>query len=571
MRNHLFSVLISYSSSILQRKSVYYSSVENFVENGIEFMNCLTDVDDQEKTILDILKVSFRQLDKLTFGIALHYFVNIILFFNRDLIKISYWILHAKENLQKRTNKWLLDNKNKEDSKFLMGRRSTNWNSGILIPSNRERFFFTENKVKNILLPWKGDTSFLENFPSTGCLFWCLFEAFPLESSENVIEILRKFSGGLIIQKEVQCICKEMLLLKKVFFIDRVGEKLVDRIQKIFHIPVFKDSLDFLFSYRKGDNFSTVCSQQWYCLKRKLGIMVLEIILADDKKPNHCMPKCAESEAETIYSTGTPHPYVSEVANFFSFQKTLLVCLLKDTMGMDNVEVRETMENPTSDKLPIIFLLFPFDRNAEIELTRVTKMNQLHLITSTCFKAVFLFFFVLDSFGSVLLSYSYLASSNHLMSNDNWGEMVMPGVFMIRGNIVSNDPLSRTTESTAYSHPELIHHDIKQLEAIVTKLKESNLEIASYLSDSTREKGQNDDRRLASTSGEVCDSDEEFREAMKENEHVIREKENEIKRLHELIQVQHCGTDLHQNQKVESKREEPEEEEEIESPIHIDM
>lgn len=158
------------------------------------------------------------------------------------------------------------------------------------------------------------------------------------------------------------------------------------------------------------------------------------------------------------------------------------------------------------------------------------------------------------------------------MSNDNWGEMVIPGVFMIQRNkIVPTEP-SLTKEANPYTNPELIHGEIKELEALVRKLKESNTEIMNYLADQSRDRGT-DERRLVDVDGQACDEDEEFRAAMIENEHIIREKEVEIKRLEKLIELQHCGKSLHDNPILNhngnDQTDQPEEE--IESPIHIDL
>lgn len=167
------------------------------------------------------------------------------------------------------------------------------------------------------------------------------------------------------------------------------------------------------------------------------------------------------------------------------------------------------------------------------------------------------------------------------MSEDAWGEMVIPGVYMIKRQRVFTE-ISGDSDDKAYTNPELLHHDLKELEKLVQKLKESNCEIAAYLSDPNRER-EDEGRRLASLSGEACDEDEEFRAAIAENEQIIREKEKEIKRLQALISLQHCGANLYEAPKNPdshavapvsgiSNEEDPEViEEEIESPIHIDL
>lgn len=156
------------------------------------------------------------------------------------------------------------------------------------------------------------------------------------------------------------------------------------------------------------------------------------------------------------------------------------------------------------------------------------------------------------------------------MSNEEWGKMVMPGVYMIpRGPLLS----SEVVESDEYylSHPDLIHHDIQELEGLVAKLRSSNQEIEDYLSDLNREKSEGP--RMLSVDERACDDDDMFLEAIVENKRIIGEKEIELRRLRNLIVLQSCGKKLNEEKccsiteaaVVYSKSEE------IESPIHFKL
>lgn len=156
------------------------------------------------------------------------------------------------------------------------------------------------------------------------------------------------------------------------------------------------------------------------------------------------------------------------------------------------------------------------------------------------------------------------------MRDVEWGKMVMPGVYMIQRGTLIGDKLHGTQENYL-SQPDLIHHDIKELDILISKLKNSNKEIENYLVDPNRQKKKT--QEIITVDGEICDEDEIFRQALLENKRIIQEKEREVERLRSLINLQGCGKTLHEEkfENASSVQRGSTDPKEIESPIFIDL
>lgn len=170
-----------------------------------------------------------------------------------------------------------------------------------------------------------------------------------------------------------------------------------------------------------------------------------------------------------------------------------------------------------------------------------------------------------------------------------WGEMMMPGVYMIRRHVGITEPGVDAGANDPLLRPDTVHNDIKEVEKLIKKLKESNEEITKYLeeemskgvSSGDSKNTTSSERHLATVDGEVCDELEEFRAAMAENEQIISRKEEELTYLRKLLDLQRCGKALHEEEKRGEEGvaadggvgagDHAVEEEEIESPIHIDL
>lgn len=133
-------------------------------------------------------------------------------------------------------------------------------------------------------------------------------------------------------------------------------------------------------------------------------------------------------------------------------------------------------------------------------------------------------------------------------STEDWGDMVLPGVYMIQRTPNANT-LSTIVQSDGTLNLELLHLEIDEVEKHIEMLRKSNVEIAAYLKDK-RENAVEEDNdgggmssMVAHSSGETETEDDDavFREALEENVLVIAKKEHELALLKELIKGQRCG------------------------------
>ncbi|PWU99544.1 hypothetical protein C4B63_9g200 [Trypanosoma cruzi] len=131
---------------------------------------------------------------------------------------------------------------------------------------------------------------------------------------------------------------------------------------------------------------------------------------------------------------------------------------------------------------------------------------------------------------------------------NEWGEMVLPGVYMLRGSTTSSR--GRTFDLDASKlQLELILNEIEVMERHMKKLKESNNEIKEYL----KNRGDSimESTNTISTSGAVAavsdteDINDVLAEALVENETIISRKEMELNELKQLIQSNRCACSYH--------------------------
>lgn len=132
-------------------------------------------------------------------------------------------------------------------------------------------------------------------------------------------------------------------------------------------------------------------------------------------------------------------------------------------------------------------------------------------------------------------------------ANEEWGDMVIPGVYMIQ-RAPTTSSLSTVIQTDGSINLELLHLEIDELEKHIELLRKSNIEIAAYLREK-RENGEEDEEgggmssmaACASGAVEMEDDDAVFREALEENVLVIAKKEMDLAQLRELVKGQRCG------------------------------
>ncbi|GET89889.1 hypothetical protein, conserved [Leishmania tarentolae] len=131
--------------------------------------------------------------------------------------------------------------------------------------------------------------------------------------------------------------------------------------------------------------------------------------------------------------------------------------------------------------------------------------------------------------------------------NDDWGDMVLPGVYMIQRSICSGTITGPVTPEKMVNL-ELVHLEINETEKYIELLQKSNNEIAAYLKErresrSAEEEGGGAASMMELSDGGVEEEDDDvvFREALEENALVIARKKRELEQLRTLISGQRCG------------------------------
>lgn len=139
---------------------------------------------------------------------------------------------------------------------------------------------------------------------------------------------------------------------------------------------------------------------------------------------------------------------------------------------------------------------------------------------------------------------------------EDWGDMVMPGVHMIRRTMTVSQT-QKILNPDGKLNLQLIHLKMEELARDIKRLTKSNVEIVYYLShkDEYKDSGADDDdggdcsmaAMMATTNDKIEeeDDDEIFIEALQENESVIKGKEAELELLGALIDSQKCGCSAH--------------------------
>ncbi|CCW70455.1 unnamed protein product [Phytomonas sp. Hart1] len=129
---------------------------------------------------------------------------------------------------------------------------------------------------------------------------------------------------------------------------------------------------------------------------------------------------------------------------------------------------------------------------------------------------------------------------------DEWGDMIMPGVYMIsRSNKTISSSLQLSSNTDGVSDFEYLHNDIEKMQFDITQLVDSNKEIQSYLNNI------GSDKDISSYSEDepkfTCHEDDIniFINALKENDLIIKRKQRELIHLKEILNGLRCGCAHH--------------------------
>ncbi|RHW74038.1 uncharacterized protein TEOVI_000682700 [Trypanosoma equiperdum] len=125
--------------------------------------------------------------------------------------------------------------------------------------------------------------------------------------------------------------------------------------------------------------------------------------------------------------------------------------------------------------------------------------------------------------------------------SDGWGEMVLPGVFMLRRSAAL--PRKLIGPVSDGDKMEIIAYKIEEIEKYIQKLKESNANINEFLNDEGRNSGTRH-QTLSSNDISTLNADGDDRvllEALAENAALISSKTRELEELKALLQNNCCA------------------------------
>ncbi|KAH9588981.1 hypothetical protein LSM04_008499 [Trypanosoma melophagium] len=134
-------------------------------------------------------------------------------------------------------------------------------------------------------------------------------------------------------------------------------------------------------------------------------------------------------------------------------------------------------------------------------------------------------------------------------SRNDWGEMVLPGVYMLHRKTALEKKLVGPNAGNVQI--EVILHEIEVMQNHINKLKQSNDEIREYIK---KKESLRISEKIPSPTGddrEVCDSTDNitvFMDALLENEIVISSKERELEELKRLIHPNRCACRYHSDE-----------------------
>ncbi|RNE98775.1 uncharacterized protein Tco025E_09167 [Trypanosoma conorhini] len=137
-------------------------------------------------------------------------------------------------------------------------------------------------------------------------------------------------------------------------------------------------------------------------------------------------------------------------------------------------------------------------------------------------------------------------------SRNDWGEMVLPGVYMLRG---CTAPSQGRLVGVDASRPQLefILEAIEVMERHTSKLKESNEEIRRYLRNPDSVMESTNALSTSTSEVAVCEAEDVnsiLAAALQENEALISRKERELNELKQLVQNNRCACSYHSTQET---------------------
>jgi hypothetical protein len=134
----------------------------------------------------------------------------------------------------------------------------------------------------------------------------------------------------------------------------------------------------------------------------------------------------------------------------------------------------------------------------------------------------------------------------------SWGEEVLPGVHLFRRTHNPHVALAKRAHDAMLSgapvemsiNYEKIHEDLDSMKEMIERLEESNRFMRAYLAENEVDEEESQDGAEMKTADIHADDDNEcVREALRENESIIKEKRKQLGDLLELTRLHYCSHD----------------------------
>lgn len=340
MNESTVSILMCFSSTILRKRKLfipfYSRNIKCISEIGIYFLNSL----DKDKALVDILLVYLNDESLLISSLFLHFFCSMIAYFEKDINKVYFWATNRFfEDCKKQSSIPVLST---NDEKYV---ETPILNTSFLIKTEKRK---TAEISKDIIVSCRVPDWCFSTLKSAGTCNWCIFASFTYqEGTEEVVNSLFRSGASILIQKRVDERCKEILLLRRIPFFEKIGEYNVSELRIKLGIPIFQSPLEYLLLVRgRGLCNKRLFTRSKYKLSRVYGACSLRFRV----KVHPQDTKKFEVTVTTPTTNFCRHPYVEEVNVFLKFHSLLLFCILKDSWNLSDEKIKSLIESVLDGK-----------------------------------------------------------------------------------------------------------------------------------------------------------------------------------------------------------------------------
>lgn len=188
-----------------------------------------------------------------------------------------------------------------------------------------------------LCIPYCGKEYYLEGYPVSGKINWCLLEGISYsESFKKMILEFKKSYTGVLIQKSVDEKSKEILLSNRILFVDIIGEKTIKQIQHYTGVPVFEDPRSIMEFIKASEKSTSIRSKISYRKKKVYGRTLFKLIFYETlptrmKKTSNVTPPLGKKPIANVR--------VSDIDQLIRFHILLVLGMLKENNVMDEKSI----------------------------------------------------------------------------------------------------------------------------------------------------------------------------------------------------------------------------------------